>query len=264
MSIAIKMRLISTLVSNPSTIRIAESKYLFIVSHMRSRSSLLAHIIGSSEAVCGHGELHISYRRPSDLIKTRVRLRGDLGCRLKGKYLLDKILHDRYVLSERVLESASPKVIFLLRDAESTVKSIINLGHITGVDWYKDPERASEYYCARLSNMERCAEAIGGDFFFVESDDLVDKTDSVLRSLTAWLGLDEPLASEYSVFNDTGTSCYGDPSDHILAGRVVKAEECPEAEVSKEIIEKAVESYKRCRASLLRLQAHGTSEARRT
>ena len=106
---------------------ICKAKYLFIISHMRSRSSVLSHILGSNPDVCGYAELHVPYRSRRALFTMRLMLSNDLKCKLTNKYLLDKILHDRFFVADKIFTIAKPKVIFLLRDPESTFKSIIDM-----------------------------------------------------------------------------------------------------------------------------------------
>jgi len=250
MSIFTKAKTLSAVALKPSII-IGQSKYLFILSHMRSRSSLLSHILGSNDCVCGYSELHRFYLRYRDIIKMRLELYDDLKCDLRGKYLLDKLLHNKRDISKEVLEAVNPKFIFLLREPESTIKSTMQMGHITGNDSYKNPEKVSEYYCSRLSRLKEFAETIGGDYFFLESDDLVNNTEYILGELTGWLGLDTPLVENYLMFNNTGKPGYGDPSDNIRAGKIIKTKGHSDIEIPQEILQISEYYYEKCRASLM-------------
>jgi len=177
-------------------------------------------------------------------------LYNDLKCNFRDKYLLDKILHNELKISKEVFETVTPKVIFLLRDPESTIKSIINMGYITGINWYKNPIQALDYYCSRLSHLARYAESFNGDGFFLESDELLDNTDHVLKELTEWLDLNKPLTSHYKKFNNTGKPGYGDPSENILTGKLIKTKKYPDIEIPFDILEVARSSYADCKASL--------------
>lgn len=249
MSTAGKMKRLFSVIFKPDYIT-CNVKYLFILSHMRSRSSVLSHILGSNYGICGYSELHRSYLRQKDLVKMREKLYEDFKCSLTDKYLLDKLLHNNLNISEDILRFAKPKFIFLLRDPESTFKSTINMGFLTGVEWYKVPEKVLEYYCSRLSRLEAYAEMIGGNYFFLESDDLVNNTEHVLESLTRWLCLDKPLDNSYLQFNGTGEIGYGDPSDNIRTGKITKTMGYPDIHVSQEILQRATISYEKCKAAL--------------
>ncbi len=253
MSILTKIKNLTDIALKPGIIT-DRSKYLFILSHMRSRSSVLSHVLGSNDGICGYSELHISYKRYTDIIRMRINLYHDLKCDLKGKYLLDKLLHNKLEISKEVLETVTPKVIFLLRDPESTIKSIYNMGHITGIAWHRNLEIASERYCSRLSRLEEYAEIFYENSFFLESDDLVNNTDHVLRELTSWLGLDKPLVNSYMEFNNTGKPRYGDPSENIRAGKLIKTKGYPDIEIPFGVLQTAKSSYEKCKASLMQIQ----------
>lgn len=249
MSISNTIKKLTLIATNPS-ILCASSKYLFILSHMRSRSSVLSHVLGSNEGICGYSELQSSYLRRRDIINMRIKLHQELNCELKDKYLLDKILHNSLTISNEVYNLINPKVIYLLRKPESTIKSIINMGYITGISWYKDPEQATNYYCSRLSRLAEYTKIIKSDYFFIESDDLINDTDNILRNLTDWLGLDTPLTSEYAMFDNTGKPRHGDPSDNIRTGKIIETKSFPEIEIPLEILQTAESSYEKCKTAL--------------
>jgi len=230
---------------------ICRTKYLFIFSHMRSRSSVLSHILGSNLDICGYSELQLSYTGHMSLIKMRFLLFNDLKCKLNNKYLLDKILGDYLLFSNKVFEIAKPKVIFLLREPESTIKSIINMGYITDIEWYKDPLKVMDYYCSRLLSLEEYSKKVAGNYFFIESDDLLDNTEYILDCLTKWLNLSEPLDKRYSIFHNTGKPGYGDPSDHIKSGMLEKTKGYPVIKIPLEVLKRGEYSYKKCKDSLL-------------
>ncbi|TNC81110.1 MAG: sulfotransferase family protein [Oleiphilus sp.] len=249
MSILSKVKKLSSLALHPGIIA-SQSKYLFILGHMRSRSSVLSHILGSNEGVCGYSELHLSYESPMSLLRMRLELHNDLGCDLKDKYLLDKILHNKLVLSKDLIQSVKPKVIFLIREPESTLKSIIYMGQMTGVDWYQNPKRAQEYYCSRLSNLEAYAALLEGNYFFLEADELVKHSDLVLARLSDWLSLKEPLDANYSTFNHTASKGRGDPLDNIRAGTIKETESHASIEIPEQVLQLAHAAYTRCQSLL--------------
>ena len=67
---------------------------LFVLGHMRSYSSLLCHILGSHPQVDGYCETHIKYRTWLDLLRLRSRVVQLTGEPLRGRYILDKVLHN--------------------------------------------------------------------------------------------------------------------------------------------------------------------------
>lgn len=231
-------------------IQFSNSKYLFILSHMRSRSSVLSHILGSNEGICGYREMHKSYVNYKDVVNMKATLKEEFKDEIEGRYLLDKILHNNQEISRKVIDITNPKFIFLLREPESTIKSIIKMGITRGNDLYKNPKDATNYYCSRLNRLSELAEVQNRDFIFVDSDDLVKKTDSVLSSLTGWLGLESPLTSDYKIFNNTGKPSHGDPSKNILGGKLMKTGGHPEIEIPSQLLQEANVSYERCKRIL--------------
>jgi hypothetical protein len=228
-----------------------KGNYLFIISHMRSRSSLLSHVLGSNSGICGYSELQIKYRNRFDLIKMKL----DIYLRDKesqnGKYLLDKILHNRLAISDNIISRTSPKFIFMLREPVGTLKSIINMATITGKQWYTDQSRILDYYCDRLSGIEELCARVDSNYFFINSDDLITDTDHVLIELTKWLGLDNQLDKQYSNFSGTGKAGFGDPSENISRGVIAKTREHGNITLDHEIIEAAESAYKQCRQVLV-------------
>jgi len=251
MSILIRTKKLLSLGLNPSNLY-CPSKYLFIFSHMRSRSTLLAHILGSHDEICGYNELHQAYRSNLSLVRMRVKINYDVENTFQDKYLLDKILHNPYSVSGEVIKGANPKIIFLLRKPETTLQSIINMGKFRTTKSYRNPEVALAYYCKRLERLEKSAQNIKSknSMFFIESDDLVDKTDLVLNQLSTWLELKGTLNKHYSVFSKTGSHGFGDMSSHIKSGSIHKTDGHPSITVPNAILNKAEEAYARCRAVL--------------
>lgn len=233
-------------------------KYLLILSHMRSRSSVFSHVLGSSEEICGYSELHNSYQKSADLLKMRVKLSRDLKDKPWSKYLLDKVLLDSHVISPGLLKRIQCKPIFLIREPTGTIASIMTMGYLLNnpaADWLKDPGQATQYYISRLATLKSIATEIHGYYCFVESGDLISHTDQVLASLSEWLGLDSALTSEYKTFTNTGKPHHGDPSQNIRSGQI-RSTERPKGRHAElalpcHLKEIAQASYERCRGELI-------------
>ncbi|WP_452231449.1 sulfotransferase family protein [Lacinutrix sp. MEBiC02595] len=251
MSIPTKARKIALLAANPE-ILFCKKKYLFVVSHMRSRSTVLSHILGNNPEVRGYKELHMSYKDNVSLINMQIELVKDLKCSLRNKYLFDKILHNS-TISDAVIHKVKPKMLFLLREPESTIKSIINMGNKTGVTWYKDAEKVTNYYCNRLRQMEQLSQRVGQSALFIPSNDLVEKPEDTLHKITLWLDLKAPLKTTYSTFKDTGVMGAGDPLENIKSGVLKATSSYSNIEVPRHLLTRAEEAYEKCSATLLNL-----------
>jgi hypothetical protein len=244
LSLSTKAKKLSLILSNPSLIK-PKAKYIFMLSHMRSRSSLLSHILGSNEAICGYSELHYSYPKKSSLLKMHVELYQDLSCNLNGKYLFDKLLHNSMVLSDEVINHTNAKLVFLLREPESTVKSIINMGDLTGESNYKNQSIAFEYYCGRVKQLLEYAKK-NNNIFFVNSDELVKTPEKILPKLSSWLELGQELSQHYDTFNRTGAVGAGDPSKNIKEGKIIQTTKHDSIELDASLLREANKVYNDC------------------
>lgn len=103
------------------------SSYLFVVSHMRSFSTLLCHILGSHSDIGGYVETHQSYFGGFDLDRLAVKVTDTTEDPLLRRYLLDKMLHNYVHIAPKVLARPDVKILFLIRSAEDTIRSILNL-----------------------------------------------------------------------------------------------------------------------------------------
>lgn len=248
MSIKTKANKLVILIANPE-ILFCKKKYLFVVSHMRSRSSVLSHILGNNPEVIGYKELHQAYTGKKSLINMQIKLGKDLNPNFKNKYLLDKILNN-YTISDAILKKVQPKMLFLLRDPEETIKSIINMGFKTGVAQYKDPIKVTEYYCNRLSNLEQLSYKAGKGNLFIASKDLVENSEDTLNKISNWLHLESPLKTTYATFKDTGVIGFGDPLENIKSGVLKATEGYSNVYIPEHLLRKANDSYNKCGATL--------------
>ena len=247
--------LVCYLMANPHVI-FSRTSYLFILSHMRSRSSVLAHVLGSNPGICGYCETHRSYITSTDLVRMKIDMHKNVTKSLNGKYLLDKILHNNLKVSDDILHNKRVRIIILIRPPASTIASIIKMGYITAVDWYKQPEKASEYYCSRLAELTRYGEKLRGKFFVIDSDAIINETDCVLNKLSIWLGLNNSLDKFYRKFSNTGEPGYGDPSENIKTGVIMKTPEHSDVNIPNSILEEASFFYEGARSKLFKLSAY--------
>ncbi len=194
--------------------------YLFVLGHMRSYSSLLCHILGSHRQIDGYCETHLKYRTRLDLWRLRSRVAQLTGEPLRGRYVLDKVLHN-YPLASSILHGRNTHAIVLLRRPVPTVQSIVNMGlHYSAIAWYTDLDAVARYYEERLAMLARLADPLRGRVMFIEAETLLSRTAEVLQRLAALLQLSEPLCVDYRRFPHTGERGFGDPSEAIASGHV--------------------------------------------
>lgn len=198
--------------------------YVLVLSHMRSYSSLLCHILGSHAEISGYSEMHISYRGRLDLLRMRARVARSLDGDLSGRYVLDKVLHNDYAIAPSVIRRPNVFPIFLLRRPLPSVASIIEMGHdIAGVPWYSNAAAAADYYVIRAKRIAQLAQQQRSRrYLFVQAEQIVDQPERTLERIAGFLGLHQPLTESYSIFPQTGQVGSGDSSLRIMAGRIVR------------------------------------------
>ncbi len=197
--------------------------FLLVLSHMRSYSSLLCHILGSHPEISGYSEAHQSYFGRNDLDRLARVVREHTGDATLKRFVLDKVLHNHREIAPEILRRSDVRCVFLLRGAENTIASILSM--VRSLDHtgpFSDPRHVVGYYAERLARLEQYGAQVVARGLFVESESLLDDTDAVLARLTQWLALDEPLSARYRTFRYTGAPGHGDPSPNIKAGDVVR------------------------------------------
>ena len=227
-------------------------RYLFVLGHMRSYSSLLCHILGSHAQIDGYCETHVKYRTRFDLLRLRSRVVKLTGEPLRGRYVLDKVLHN-YPLASSILRSPNTLSIVLVRRPVPTVQSIVNMGlHYSDIAWYRDLDAVTRYYEERVAALVRLADELRGRVMFMEAETLLSRTGDVLQNIGRFLELSEPLQSDYKRFAHTGEGGFGDPSETITTGRVTNAARDPRTPVMLPVALTArlEMAYAACSASL--------------
>ena len=221
---------------------------LFILSHMRSYSSVLSHVLGSHPQIDGYCETHLRYRFSFDLLRLKWRVRRLTGEPLRGRYVLDKILHN-YPVATAILENPHTRGIILLRQPADVVQSIVHMGrHLDLNEQNSNVANAAKYYVERLSQLTRLARAFGKRAAFVESEALMARTDDTLAFLQQFLSLDSPLERRYRSFAKTGKPGYGDPSEMIHSGEIGsrRDQQRPSYSIPSALIVEAVAAHSEC------------------
>ncbi len=243
----------------PSLLR--SRNYVLLLSHMRGYTTLVSHILGSHPEISGYAESRVSYRTPLDLLKLRCviyRLGNyKAGCR----YFLDKVLHNEFALADTILNRRNVYIVFLIREPAATLKSIVAMHHKT-LQEGRTPSRlvpgtiedAVRHYSDRLSMLTRIGERLqksGKRAFVIRADSIIEDCGPVLTTLGAFLKLSRPLQERYSVFSQTGTPLYGDPSEFIRKGKIER--ERPrygEIAVPDHVLKQGHRAYAECLSSL--------------
>jgi hypothetical protein len=198
-------------------------RYILVLSHMRSGSSLLHHLLQSNRLVLGAGESNRAYRTAGDLRRLALWVHAERGALLRWPaYVTDQINHTEKLPDMALLQRADVKTVILTREPRASIASIIKLTReFYGSAW--SSSQAIEYYLARIATLRRFAAALaaspGSTAFFLTYEELTSNSTSVLAALQAHLRLAEPFSTTYQTFDFTGRR--GDPSARVSAQRIL-------------------------------------------
>ena len=245
-----QLGMLRLLFTSPSVF-LRPKRYLFIFSHMRGFTTLMAHILGSHEQIDGYYENKINYHSSLSLLRLRYQLHRHFDRSTGSKWLLDKVVNNLKFSSE-ILTKKNVYQLYILRKPEDTLRSTINMSaSITGTNRYSDPEVALEQYCTRLARLQECVQFDPAHRIYIDAEDIVNHPDRTLAFLTTALELTSPLSSEYSTFEHTGKRGFGDPSGNIGSGRVLKDRPAHgHVVLATDVVRQAQDMYKETRAVL--------------
>lgn len=243
---------ITTLARNP--LILMPKKHIFLLSHMRAYTSLCGHILGSNPAVCGYYEMHIGYYSWRSKIRQKLLFFKDEKPKPRFSFMFDKVLHNEHRISPAILNSGNSRFIFCLRPPEKTVPSILKLFHeVDPSSDYASPQFATRYYIQRVLELERMASSMQLPFFYFDACLLKLDPDNCLAKLSRWIPLETALESEYDLHMQTSKPRYGDTSDSLRSGKILKEESnCSAFDLDNADIMEARDAYLQTRGTLIR------------
>jgi hypothetical protein len=224
-------------------VRPSKFGFVFILASRRAGSTLLSHIITSHPDFIGAGETHTTYSTEADLPKLIPRTSQLLRrLQLKGKYIVDKITMDEYILDDQLL--LSPLIFkcpILIRAPEGALKSFMN--------WYDvRDDVALEVYLSRLETLARYGDVLQKRALLVEYDNLLDHPDETLAALTRFFEVEQLFSGTYATHKATGK--VGDASPNIFSRRIIRTRS-HNVSISAEVMGNAEEAFQKCKRALL-------------
>lgn len=203
--------------------RFTFARSVFLLAHMRCGSTAMSNIICSHPQISGYGEAHIRYggREALGLLAINQMRRGEW--KPKATYLFDKILHDRY---HREVPAAffSSRGIFLLREPEPTIRSIVNLFQVIGKAGYNSHIEAANYYAERLETLASLWDRFAPEQRIgLTHRSLLFAPDEALAAISARIGLVPPLTNHYRSPKASLLGGGGDPLESGKQNRIEPA-----------------------------------------
>ena len=219
---------------------------------MRAYTSLAGHILGSHSDINGYYELHQDYCQ-DDSVEIQIgRYLENDTLKPHSHFLFDKLLHNHYQLSEKLVRDNRNRILVSLRKPEPTIKSILRLFRNKPRDSsFQQEPRALNYYCDRLQQLSEFCKKYEGCYHYYDAEDWVQQPDTLLLNLQHWLNLDTPLSGCYQQFSQTGKARAGDSSAAIKSGEIKReTSDYSDIKLGSDSIEIGEQSYTQSRAIL--------------
>jgi hypothetical protein len=205
------------------------SRYVLILAHMRSGSTLLGHLLLQHPRIAGASERNAAYRTRAGFrqLETDAYLAQRRFVR-RAELFVDQLNHRRFLDDPALLRPPSVRPIFLIRRPAEAIASMVD---VLGRHYGFTRDDAIAYYTERCGDLARLAAALPkGHAAWLRFEALTHDTEGVLDALARYLELPPPaLTASYPTHRFTGGA--GDPSVHIASGRVGPAK-CRTIELS--------------------------------
>jgi hypothetical protein len=201
------------------------AKHVLLISHMRSNSSLLSHLIGSNPQVSGYYEMHIGYYSWKSLYRQKLKYIEQNPNKPLKSIFFDKVLHDSHEVSESILNNDAVKLIFTVREPFETVVSTIKLyERVEPGHRFSTIDGAIDYYIERTNSIANMYSKVKdkNQALCFRASAVRDETDKTLASVSSFMDLKQPLSASYSIMDKTGAKLVGDSSENMLSGKVQK------------------------------------------
>ena len=222
-----------------------DQKWLFLIGHMRSGSSLLLHLLINHPDLLGHGESNSTYNQTNNLHILELKSRWTHHSFFKNyEYFVDQINHNQFTPNFHLLNQAPVSFIFLIREPFATVSSLLRLSE----QFYKNKwtvSMAIDYYCERMKGMAKLYQAIDNQsqISAVRYEHLISHPERALKNIQVNLNLQTAFSTTYDIYKFTGKK--GDPGTSIKEKKIVKKEK-PLLDFTPEQINKLEENYNSC------------------
>ncbi len=221
---------------------------------MRAYSSLAGHILGSHPEINGYYELHLDYQQDDSQQHQLSHYQKHDSLKKNSHFLFDKLLHNRYRLSDHLIYNTNNRILVSIRQPEATLKSILKLfRNKPDPAPFQDAQEVAQYYCERLDALTEFCRRYKGHYFYYDAEEWVQQPETLLPKLQSWLGLSTALSEKYQQFSQTGKARAGDSSEKILSGEINKRQhDYGEIKLDQQWISLSEKKYKDCRSTLIK------------
>ena len=223
-------------------------EYAFLLSTMRSGSSLLSRLLNENSEIYFPGELRIDYSEPASLDGVAPRA---IACLkkfgdLSGRYVMDKSTQPQYDMHPWLLHRDDMRFMFLIREPYGCLSSLIDLGE----NW--STEHLLTKYSVRLDDLCSYARLIDNRdrCFFLTYQQLTTDSVSVLDDLGSFLGLKDPLTERYRIARRELQTAGDRHSGRLETGMIQRQARKKRATVPRDLLDECQYKYNAAFAEL--------------
>jgi len=220
---------------------LSRQRYLFVLAHPRSGSTLLNRVLATNPEIASYGENHKVYRRAFDLFLLLCRTADRLkNYSLSETYVMDKLVWPKYGMPSTIRRASNVKFIIITREPRATFNSMAKLI----ADW-ENEQTSHAIYMDEMDWLEKELRAINdpGRCLCVRYEDLLKNSERVFLVLRRFLKVNASFSENYDVIKTTGDLRFGDSSKNIKAGKFRAPKPTKTCCVSEELLESANQRY---------------------
>lgn len=190
-----------------------KARFVFLLATMRSRSTMLSHILNSNNQILSIGESYANFHSKEDINKLFVRiLFGNKTLQFQSKMLLEKTTMNEKSPDIALIDEYIDQLIILVRNPESSIKSLMFNTARQNIPYSED--QAIGYFKNRYEYLNRVLMNVDSEkYVLIESDDLVNNTEFELNRVSEFLKLKTKLSPTYKI--KKSASKLGDSSKKI-------------------------------------------------
>lgn len=200
-------------------------RYIFILSAMRSGSTLMQHIAGQQSHVLSAGETKIEYTLPDHLSILRQYLFTYQEVPPENQSssqwtFLEKCVHRRYLPAINPIDLPETRFLFIIRHPHPALSSLLELKNWP---YSESTEAALFYYQQRFRELSELASSLQDPAraYFLTYEDFLAHPSQHLQRLSRFLQMPEPLQSGYRQQKWTAKLSLGDVSSNIRRKQIM-------------------------------------------
>lgn len=228
-------------------------RFVFMLSSMRSGTSMLTQVLCSHKEIDGFGETHIKYDSDTSFVELIRRIMwARHAWRFRRRRYFDKVLHAELIEDITLLSMMPIDWVILHRPGKACVQSMVRTLSMS-------PEKASAYFIRQWSVIDEWVACLEENpknrIVTIGYDEIVSDPEAALERFSSGLGLEPSLKAEYEVRRGANRPGANDPSGHLEHGRVKKVQHESEVDIDPTILQRLERADTRIRALVERLEA---------